>query len=164
MTSPVQSSSTELRVVEPTMMVIPEGWFLMGSDTGQDNERPIHRVWIDGFYLAACQITNQEYARFLQDTGKPPPPCWIDPNFNHPQQPVVAVSWLEAVAYCDWLTAKLGREYRLPTEAEWERAARGAIEGKQFPWGDEPPESRPQYASLWKTGPEPVGRSLPNSA
>jgi formylglycine-generating enzyme len=158
-----QTNATRADAIEPALLRIPEGWFLMGSDTGQDNERPVHRVWVDEFYLAARQLTHQEYARFLQDTGKPPPPCWTDPSFNHPQQPVVAVSWFEAVAYCDWATEKLGREYRLPTEAEWERAARGSAEGKQFPWGDESPETRAQYSVLWKAGPEPVGRSLPNS-
>src|SRR5215469_13838298 len=106
-------------VPEPELIFIPAGSFLMGSDRGQDNERPIHRVSIDAFQLAARQVTNEDYARFLRATRKLPPPFWRDPNFAHPQQPVVGVSWYEAVAYFDWLPATTGHSYRLPTEAEW---------------------------------------------
>jgi formylglycine-generating enzyme required for sulfatase activity len=149
--------------VEPKLVRIPEGWFGMGWETGQDNERPVHRVWVDGLYLAACQVTNAEYARFLGATGTQPPPFWDESNFNHPEQPVVAVSWFEAVKYCEWLSAASGRLYRLPTEAEWERAARGGAEGKLFPWGDALPQSLPEYEIRWKTGPEPVGHHAPNA-
>ena len=135
----------------------------MGSERGQDNERPVHRVWIDAFQLAACQVTNAEYACFLRATGSLPPPFWRDPNFSDPQQPVVAVSWFEAVKYCDWLSAASGKEYRLPTEAEWERAARGELEKSLFPWGDATPESLPNYATRWQNGPEAVGLSTANS-
>jgi formylglycine-generating enzyme required for sulfatase activity len=135
----------------------------MGSDAGQDNERPVHRVCVDAFLLAPCQVTNTEYAKFLLATGASPPPFWHDPNFADPQQPVVAVSWFEAERYCDWLTSITGRNYRLPTEAEWERAARGGVEGKLFPWGDEPPQTLPHYHSRWQNGPEPVGRCAPNA-
>ena len=147
---------------EPRLVTIPAGWFRMGSEAGQENERPVHRVWIDAFDLAACQTTNAEYTRFLQATGGRVPPLWDDANFNQPEQPVVAVSWFEAVKYCEWLSGMNGRKYRLPTEAEWERAARGGVEGKLFPWGDAPPESLPNYNQRWKAGPEPVARSTPN--
>jgi formylglycine-generating enzyme required for sulfatase activity len=150
------------QVVEPVLVQIPEGCFWMGSETGQDNERPVHRVWIDAFRLARCQVTNAEYSRFLMASGSPSPLSWNDPNFNHPEQPVVAVSWFEAVKYCEWLSAATGHKYRLPTEAEWERAARGGIDSKLFPWGDDPPQSLPDYDKRWKTGPEPVGRYAPN--
>lgn len=147
------------------MARIPEGWFWMGSEpaaAGQDNERPMHCVWVDAFELGACQVSNAEYARFLAATRHPKPLHWNDPALNDPAQPVVGVCWFDAVAYCEWLSRATGRHYRLPTEAEWERAARGGVEGKPFPWGDAPPESRPDYAKRWKTGPEPVGRSAPN--
>ena len=153
----------------------------MGCDTGQDNEKPVHRVWIDEFLLGARQVTNAEFGGFLRDSVSLslflPPPFWSDPAFNHPEQPVVGVSWYEAIRYCEWLSASTvgvaaggvtaGRNFRLPTEAEWERAARGGREGALFPWGDADPQSLPGYADRcaghWKTGPEPVGRAEPNA-
>jgi formylglycine-generating enzyme required for sulfatase activity len=155
-------SAAQYGYIEPVLVSIPEGSFRMGCDRGQDNEQPVHRVWVDGLRLAACQVTNAEYALFLNATGAPVPPFWSDRNLNHPEQPVVAVSWFEAVRYCDWLSHMTALNYRLPSEAEWERAARGGVEGKLFPWGDDPPQSRPQYSSRWQTGPEPVGRGEPN--
>jgi sulfatase modifying factor 1 len=142
--------------------MIPEGWFLMGSEAGQDNECPVHRVWVDAFQLGAFQVTNSEYAKFLQETGAAQRPSWNDPNLNNPRQPVVSASWFDAMRYCEWLSPYLGKPCRLPTEAEWERAARGGVEGQLYPWGDEPPQSRPDYASRWKTGPEPVAMQAAN--
>ena len=146
----------------PNLIEIPEGWFLMGSEQGQDCERPIHRVWVDSFWMADCQVTNTEYQSFLHATNSAPPPFWNDPHFNNPHQPVVAVSWFEATKYCEWLSLGSGKYYRLPTEAEWERAARGRSESKLFPWGDAPPQSLPDYAKRWQTGPEPVARYAPS--
>jgi formylglycine-generating enzyme len=155
-------SDISSRTAESALVQIPEGWFLMGSDAGQDCERPVHRVWVDALLLAATQVTNVEYERFLRTTGSQPPPFWRDANFNHAEQPVAGVSWHEAVRYCEWLSTRSGKRYRLPTEAEWERAARGGLEQKQFPWGDEPPQSLPDYAARWRNGPEPVARYAPN--
>ena len=148
--------------IEPKLIQIPDADFLMGSDKGQDCERPIHRVHVNSFLLAAAQVTNQEYRRFLLSTGATPPPFWNDPNFNNPQQPVTGVSWHEAARYCEWLSQQKGRNFRLPTEAEWECAARGGLEQKQFSWGDDPPQSLPNYATRWQTGPEPVAQYAPN--
>ena len=134
----------------------------MGCDTGRDDEKPAHRVWVDGFELGVFQTTNAEYGQFLSDTHRPPPLLWENPKFNHPEQPVVAVSWFDAASYCDWLSHVVGRPCRLPTEAEWERAARGGVEGEAYPWGDSPPESLPNYANRWKTAPECVGLYSPN--
>jgi len=150
-------------ITEPSRIHIPAGWFSMGSDVGQAVEAPVHRVWVDSFDMAATQVTVEGYACFLDATGSGPPPYWGDRDFSHPQQPVVAVSWYDAVAYCTWLSAMTGSYYRLPTEAEWERAARGGAETMLFPWGNDPPQSRPFYQDRWKTGPEPVGQSQPNS-
>ena len=159
--TPVQAHDTA--AVEPALIDIPAGWFLMGSESGQDCERPVHRVWVDAFQLAATQVTNAEYARFLRATSILPPLFWNDLKFNHPEQPVTGVSWHEALQYCEWLGAESGRSYRLPTEAEWERADRGGVEQKQFPWGDESPQSLPDYAKRWLNGPEPVARYAPNA-
>jgi formylglycine-generating enzyme required for sulfatase activity len=148
----------------PPLVLIKGSWFMMGSEEGADNERPIHRVWVDTFEIAAWQVTNGEYAIFLRATGHAPPPSWNDPKFNDPDQPVVAISWFEAVHYCKWLSGVTGRHFRLPTEAEWECAARGGVEGKLYPWGDDPPQSRPDYHSRWQTGPEPAARSTPTSS
>ena len=77
--------------------------------------------------------------------------------------PVVAVSWHDALAYCEWLGHATGKPYRLPSEAEWERAARGGAEYSLYTWGDAPPEQVPDYAQRWKSGPEPVGMYSPNN-
>lgn len=134
----------------------------MGCETGRDDEKPVHHVCVDAFELAAHQVTNAEYARFLAATRRPEPLHWNDPNFNHTNQPVVAVSWFDAVAYADWLSQMSGRPYRLPTEAEWECAVRGGVDGELYPWGNLPYEQVPDYANRWKTGPEPVGLYPPN--
>jgi sulfatase modifying factor 1 len=152
-------ASAHASASEPRMVTIPEGWFLMGSDSGQENERPVHRVWVDAFEMAECQVTNAEYGRFLAARKQRAPLHRSDSNFSDAEQPVVAPSWFDAAAYCEWLSAACGRQYRLPTEAEWERAARGGVEQKQFPWGDEAPEHLANYSARWKNGPEPVGRA-----
>ena len=149
--------------IEPTLVPIPEGWFLMGSQNGQECEWPIHRVWIESFLLAATQVTNAEYSLFLRDTNSDPPSFWQDPNFNQPQQPVTGVSWFDADRYCQWLADQTCRPCRLPTEAEWERAARADREQTDFPWGNDAPQSLPDYATRWQTGPEPVAQYAPNN-
>ncbi len=123
---------------------IPAGWFWMGWEDGHPGERPRHRVWTAAFAIGRAPVTNREYASFLAALPTPPPPWWSDTRFDHPDQPVVGVSWAEAVAYCDWRSRETGLVHRLPTEAEWEKAARGGLCGARFPWGDE----RPATASL----------------
>jgi len=135
----------------------------MGSGSGQECEGPVHRVWIDSFSLAATQVTNAEYECFLRATEAAAPPFWRDADFNHPRQPVTGVSWHEAVRYCEWLSSLAGRGFRLPTEGEWELAARGGMEQKLFPWGDEHPQSLPNYAMRWVNGPEVVAQYAPNA-
>lgn len=138
---------------EPEDLVrIPGGEFLMGQEDGRDDERPVHRVRIPPFLLARFQVTNADYDAFRPPTGEP----------RHPAKPVVSVSWFDAVAYCEWLSAGLGRRFRLPTEAEWEFAARAAQEGALYPWGSTPVFERENYAARWREGPEPVGTSAPN--
>lgn len=149
--------------LEPELVLIPEGDFLMGCETGRDNERPLHRVWVEAFEIAVTTVTNREYLRFMESAGHRRPPHLDDPAFSHPDQPVVAVSWYDARAYCEWLTRRTGRFYRLPTEGKWEKAARGGLEGKLYPWGDEFPEATRHYERGWKTDrPDPVGRHQSN--
>src|SRR5207244_12598354 len=98
----------------------------------------------------------------LRATSRSEPPFFRQPPFSHPDQPVVGVSWWDAASYGEWLAVRTGSSFRLPTEAEWERAARGGVEGARYPWGDAPPESLPNYAARWREGPEPVGATPPN--
>ena len=163
MASTSKLSGAQGGIIEPEMVRIPEGWFGMGCESGRDDEKPMHRVWVDEFELAAYQVTNKEYGCFLAATGCASPPCWSDPDFQHPKMPVVAVSWHEAASYCEWLSCVTGKRYRLPSEAEWERAARGGAEGFLYPWGDAPPKMVPDYDKRWKRGPEPVGLYPPNA-
>jgi formylglycine-generating enzyme required for sulfatase activity len=125
---------------EPVELVeIPAGWFRMGWDDGLPDARPAHRVWVDDFAISRTPVTNAEFGGFLRARGASAPPFWTDVRFADPGQPVVGVAWGEAVQFCEWLTAETGRPHRLPTEAEWERAARGGQEGARYPWGDDPP-------------------------
>jgi formylglycine-generating enzyme required for sulfatase activity len=121
------------------LVEIPAGWFQMGWETGLPDARPAHPVWVDAFRMARAPVTNAEFASFLDVSRLAPPPFWTDPRFSDPRQPVVGVTWTEAVRFCEWLTGERGALHRLPTEAEWERAARGGREGARYPWGDEAP-------------------------
>jgi sulfatase modifying factor 1 len=148
----------------PDLRFVPAGDFLMGDGAGRPDERPVHRVWTGPLLVARTPVTNAEYARFLAATGHVPPRFWDDGRFNAPDQPVVGVSWFDAVAYCDWLAAVSGRPFRLPTEAEWEKAARGGRTGARYPWGDDPAgwAADPSLAAVRQPLPYPVGCSVPN--
>lgn len=147
----------------PDIVVVPAGSFLMGYEGGQENERPVHSVWVDRFGLGRFPVTNREYLRFVEESRMVPPPFISDPMFSNPQQPVVGVTWDEAVLYCDWLSKRFGRSFGLPTEAQWEKAARGGREGALYPWGDEPPGEKLFLGCDPVTGgPAPVGANEPN--
>jgi len=96
---------------------IPGGEFSMGDDRGQADEKPAHKTTVRGFWLGKFEVTNEQYHKFLRASGATRPYHADDPNYNDPNQPVVGVTWLEAVRYCQWAGL------RLPTEAEWEYAA-----------------------------------------
>lgn len=150
-------------MITPDIVLIPQGSFLMGSEDGPENEQPCHRVWLDRFGIDRFPITNRGYKQFLELTQAQAPPFWRDPIFSEPDQPVVGVNWDDANAYCRWLNAQTGEEFRLPTEAEWERAARGGREVALYPWGDEPPSEKCYIGYDSKTdGPALVGVNPPN--
>jgi formylglycine-generating enzyme required for sulfatase activity len=148
----------------PELVLIPGGEFSMGSDEGEEDERPPHHVHVDDFLLSVQLVTNAEYARFVNETGQRAPAIyelpvivkaggidregvfrqsaqpyvWEDDRApaaraNHP---VTLVRHDDALAYCAWLSRKTGKACRLPTEAEWEKAARGGAQSKRYPWGD----------------------------
>ena len=145
----------------PAMTRIPEGWFWMGSDDYHPSEAPRHRVRVDSFEIARTTVTRRNYGQFLAATDHEPPKGWDDQNFSLPEQPVVGASWFDAVVYCEWLSELMGKTYRLPTEAEWERACRGPEEGGLYYWGNEPPETLDYFQGGWD-GPRPVAEWRPN--
>jgi serine/threonine-protein kinase len=152
---------------EPEMILIPAGKFLMGSDPRKDadaleNERPQHRLYLPDYHITRTPVTNAQYLAFVQAARYRQPVHWEDgkPPQGMENHPVVHVSWHDARAYCRWLTQITGRRYSLPSEAEWEKAARGA-DGRIYPWGDDPPdESRCNFADP-ERGPTPVGAYSP---
>ena len=164
----------------------------MGSDDGDDDERPAHGVHVDAFYASIHSITVEQYAEFVLETahGAPAvrdlplmvtpaheaafrdlaaPYVWRggDPPRDRGRHPVTMVAHADATAYCRWLSGRIGRLVRLPTEAEWERAARGGLTQQRFPWGDDVDASRANFLpdpSLKRhRGTRPVGCYPPNA-
>ncbi len=136
-TQPPQSLPPAEKIITPPegMVLIPAGWFLMGAEEN-DEEKPIHKVYVDAFFMDKYQVTVERYQRFLKATQTNNPEQWND-QLKFPKRPVVSVSWDDAQAYAQWASK------RLPTEAEWEYAARGGYTGLggepryEYPWGDE---------------------------
>ncbi len=136
------------------MVLIPAGEFEMGTNSAEipglvqwskkwysstqagwfERETPRHTVYLDAFYMDKYEVTNASYKKFIDATGQKAPGYWNDSKYNALDQPVVGVSWNNAKAYAEWA----GK--RLPTEAEWEKAARGGLVGRKFPWGDSDPD------------------------
>jgi formylglycine-generating enzyme required for sulfatase activity len=143
------------------MVLIPEGPFWMGSENWFSWESPKHRIWLSAFEIASTAVTRREYEKFLTDSGNAEPAGWRERSFSDPDQPVVGVSWFSAIAYCEWLSKKEGQMYRLPTEAEWEKACRGGLDGAEYAWGNEPPDNIAYFGGDW-SGPRRVAQWSPN--
>jgi len=154
----------------PELTLIPAGDFLMGSEDAEEDERPVHRVQVDDFLLGLQPVTNAEYSRFTRDTGHRSPAIyelpivvkaggaerertfrqvgspyvWVDghPSVDRADHPVTLVRYDDAAAYCAWLAATTGKPFRLPTEAEWEKAARGGLASALYAWGAAKPDVR----------------------
>ncbi len=123
------------------MVLIPRSHFIMGSipeidKSAYEEETPIHIVYLTDYYISRTPITNAAYAAFIEATCHSSPQGWRDNKFlpDKDEHPVVNVSWHDAYEYCQWLSQTSGRVFRLPTEAEWEKAARGT-NAFLFPWG-----------------------------
>jgi sulfatase modifying factor 1 len=176
----------------PHLARIPAGDFLMGAADGEPDERPVHRVHVREFFIGRFPVTNDEYARFVRATGHPAPGVrglpliaaggrdtlfkefaapyiWQNggPPEGHGNHPVVLVRYDDAIAYCAWLSTAIGRATRLPTEAEWEKAARGGADGVKYPSGDDIDQSYGNYLSdasaKRQRGTRPTGTYPPNA-
>lgn len=145
---------------------VPAGEFLMGSDPQKDvwadyHERPQHRVNLPEYWIGRAPVTNAQYAAFVRATGASAPAHWCasQPPQELMDHPVVSVSWDEAAAFCQWLSRLTGRQLGLPSEAQWEKAARGT-DGRLYPWGDAAPDAtRGNFNRGHQT--TPVGRYSP---
>lgn len=147
-----EPASTPRHAFEPQMVRIPPGKFLMGSSPEQaehaikdgankdwiEREQPQHEVELPEYSIGKYPVTNREYQAFIKDKGFKPPEGWDGNQYpaEKGDHPVVNVSWHDANTFCKWLGEKTGKAYRLPTEAEWEKAARGE-DGRTWPWGNE---------------------------
>lgn len=120
------------RKTEMELIYVPPGEFQMGSTDGESDEKPVHRVVLDGYLIGKHEVTNKQYLAFCKAKGRTDPSAGSWGKANDPL-PVVNVSWEDAKAYCDWAGLAL------PTEAQWEHAARGK-EGRTYPWGNEAPD------------------------
>lgn len=134
LTAPAQAAPKKLTGKDGAPMVlVPAGEFTMGSNEGSDDEKPVHQIYLDAYYIDKYEVTVGQYAKFLEATSMNAPPMWTTMDQPpHRKRPVVNVDWEDANNYCEWA------EKRLPTEAEWEKAARGT-DGRIYPWGNDPP-------------------------
>ena len=110
----------------------------MGAESGSYDECPVHEVYVSAFEMAQSPVTNHDYALYVKSSKVSPPEYWENGRDYLPDQPVVGVSWHEACSYCEWLSHESRFSLRLPTEAEWEKAARGGLRNCDYPWGNDP--------------------------
>lgn len=138
------------------MVLLPAGEFQMGSDKGDNNGNSARTVYVEAFYMDVYQVTVGQYKAFLRDTGHREPDKVSNKFSPTDEHPVVYVSWHDAKEYAAWA----GK--RLPTEAEWEKAARGGLVGKRYPWGNEIDTSKANYGPAKIGSPTPVKNYPPN--
>ena len=137
------------------LVSIPAGTFMMGSSQGDGDAKPEHRVEVDAFRMGRGEVTNRLLLKFLDETKRPRP---AEPNFaknymsSNPDLPAVNVKYTDAIAFCEWLSQKTGAKVRLPTEAEWEYAARGGRDGNPYPWGTGDPKVRARFKDNANSG------------
>jgi formylglycine-generating enzyme required for sulfatase activity len=145
----------EVEFAEGLVMVnVPAGEFTMGSNDGDSDEKPEHKVYLDGYWIGKYEVTFEQYDKYCEETGREKPD---DSGWGRGKRPVIKVSWEDATAYCEWLKKKTGLNFRLPTEAHWEKAARGT-DGRVYPWGNEFDKNKcnSEESRLKKTS--PVGK------
>jgi len=148
---------------EPEWIIIPAGEFWMGSDDrdryAEPAEKPLHRVSLPEFKIARVPITNVQYLLYVQAADAPAPEHWVDkqPPRQLTSHPVVNVTWHDAQNYCKWLSEVTGKHVRLPSEAEWEKAARGSEDKRIYPWGDVFDSSKCNTSELGLKDTSPVG-------
>jgi formylglycine-generating enzyme required for sulfatase activity len=157
---PARSGDTGDILVEPVtgirFLVVPAGSFRMGAKD-LSYASPEHEVMLSRFWLAETPVTNSQYSKFTAATGHAAHEYAGDPTLGGPNQPVVGVSWSDATMFSAWLSKETGFDVRLPTEAEWERAARGN-DGRRYPWGnDDPDETRARYGLTYQAGTADAG-------
>lgn len=172
--APESQRSNRHRWQEPEMIIIPAGKFWLGTDrqaleragvTWEDwmqNETPPHQVYLSAYAIGRYPVTNAQYQRFVRETGARPLDDWQDQRYppGKKDHPVDGVFWSEAVAYCRWLSERTNKGYRLPTEAEWEKAARGT-DGRLWPWGNRWHKRRANTRESGLETTTPVGQYSP---
>jgi formylglycine-generating enzyme required for sulfatase activity len=144
----------------PEMVEVKGGSFVMGDESGDKDEKPTHEVQVNTFSIARTETTVRQWRAFCSATKRTMPEApWFGLKDDHP---VVNISWDDAIAYCTWLSTTNKRHYRLPTEAEWEFAARGGGKSKGYPYsGAKVPDSIAWFSSH-SNGTMPVALKLPN--
>lgn len=157
---PDNQPPTELSKIE--MISIPGGEFLMGGNSGQDFAKPAHKVSVEPFQMSKFEVTNAQYAEFVRETGHHPPPNWTNGKYLPEEEnlPVTTVSSADAAAFARWRSEKEGVEYDLPTERQWEYAARNGAQNDLYPWGNTWEDGK---AVIGKYSAQPVG-SVPAGA
>jgi formylglycine-generating enzyme required for sulfatase activity len=144
----------------PEMIEVKGGSFVMGDESGDKDEKPAHEVQVNTFRIAKTETTVRQWRTFCTATKRAMPEApWFGLKDDHP---IVNISWDDAIAYCRWLSTKDNKHYRLPTEAEWEFAARGGSKSKGYAYsGAKRPDSIAWFSSR-SSGTMPVAQKLPN--